>query len=287
MTRFIYLTDTHIGADPIGFHQQPAYPEHAAEIVAELRNQVERLKVDFIIHGGDLIDSCGEETIRTACRLFDLPVPVYLCLGNHDLDQPDALQHWLAEAPQLFPGGSPEFELSSESCIIHVVPNHWEAGRSYHWDKIQLPYLAEDQMEKLEAGLKKDPNKIHLLVTHSPVFGMSREQSGLDRVIHDVPPSFQKSIVELARRYPNLKAVFSGHNHLHTLAYDESGTAYVTTSSLVETPFEFKLVEVSGSSLRMSTHRLAMETINGAAPRYNSQRAYAQGRQQDRGFVME
>lgn len=285
MTRFIYLTDTHVGANPIGFHQQPAYPEHAAEVAAALAKEAEKLNVDFIIHGGDLIDSCSKETIQSAYQLFDLSVPVYLCLGNHDLDHPDALRHWLNDAPRLFPGGRPEFELVTEECRIHVVPNHWEEGLSYHWDKLQLPYFSEDQWAWLEEGLQREPDKIHLLITHSPVFGMSREQSGLDRIIHDVPADFQRSLVGLARRYPNLKAVFSGHNHLHTLTH-ASETAFVTTSSLVETPFEFKVIEVTKTSVAMTTHSLGLKTINGQPPQYNVKKAYAQGRSQDRQFEL-
>ncbi|WP_010276264.1 metallophosphoesterase family protein [Paenibacillus senegalensis] len=283
MTRFIYLTDTHIGANPIGFHQQPAYPEYAAEIAAALDREALKQKADFIIHGGDLIDSCCKESIQKAYELFCLSVPVYLCLGNHDLDHPDALRHWLQDAPRLFPGGKPEFELVTEVCRIHVMPNHWEEGRRYHWHKAQLPYFSEEQWLWLEAGLQQEPDKIHLLITHSPVFGMSREQSGLDRIIHDVPDDFQRSLVELVRRFPNLKAVFSGHNHLNTLTC-ESGAAFVTASSLVETPFEYKLIEVTETSLKMSTHSLGLPSLNGQAPQYNEQKAYAQGRLQDRQF---
>lgn len=284
MTRFIYLTDTHIGANPIGFHQQPAYPEYADEIVEALRKEAETLNIDFIIHGGDLIDSCTKENIEKGYACFDLPVPVYLCLGNHDLDREDALAHWLRGAPSLFPGGKPEFEIVTEDCRIHVVPNHWEEGRSYHWDKIQLPYFSESQWAKLEEGLRQEADKIHLLVTHSPVFGMSKEQSGLDRIIHASPADFQKSLVNLARKHPNLKAIFSGHNHLHTLTY-ESETAFVSTTALVETPFEFKLVEVTANSLTVSTHSLNLTSVNGQAPQYNEQKAYAQGRLQDRQFA--
>ena len=41
--------------------------------------------VDFVLHGGDMIDSTREEHIDRAAEMFRLSVPVYLCLGNHDL----------------------------------------------------------------------------------------------------------------------------------------------------------------------------------------------------------
>ena len=37
MTRFLYIADTHLGAAPMGYRQQPGYPERLGEIVRALR----------------------------------------------------------------------------------------------------------------------------------------------------------------------------------------------------------------------------------------------------------
>jgi len=50
--------------------------------------------IDFILHGGDMIDSTTEDHIVAATNAFDLAVPVYLCLGNHDLTTPDAAEQY-------------------------------------------------------------------------------------------------------------------------------------------------------------------------------------------------
>ena len=41
--------------------------------------------IDFVLHGGDMVDLATVENIRAARDLFSLSVPVYLCLGNHDM----------------------------------------------------------------------------------------------------------------------------------------------------------------------------------------------------------
>ncbi|MFD0870916.1 Calcineurin-like phosphoesterase [Chlamydia abortus] len=285
MTCFLYLTDTHFGANPIGFHQQPAYPERLADLIDALRGEVIRHSADFVIHGGDLIDCCSVDLIRQAYDLLKLPVPVYLCLGNHDLDRPDAVELWLSHAPDLFIGGSPHYEVVCTSCVVHVMPNHWESGYEYYWKGAQMPCFTESQLHRLEQAIEAHPGKAHVLVTHSPVFGMSREQSGLDRVIHDAPETFRQSIVNLVRKHPGLKVVLSGHNHLNTLHLTEEA-AFASASSLIETPFEYKLVEVSDTQVRMTTHRLDLSGLTGFSPDYNEARTYVQGREQDREFIV-
>jgi len=82
--------------------------------------------IDFVLHGGDMIDSATDENILAAAELFDLPVPVYLCLGNHDLTVPDALALWVKLAPGFFKDGKPDCTIMTNDCVIHVAPNHWD-----------------------------------------------------------------------------------------------------------------------------------------------------------------
>ena len=104
MTRFIYLADTHIGAGSGGYIQQPRYVEHMPTLMANLCAWIETDGgIDFVLHGGDMVDHVCEANVRLASELFALPVPVYLCLGNHDMDHPKAVDVWLDAAPEFFP----------------------------------------------------------------------------------------------------------------------------------------------------------------------------------------
>lgn len=126
MTKFIYLSDSHCCDDPQRYQQQQAYTERLPEITAALRGYIDDMKdIDFVLHGSDLIDASSENNIRVGAELFDLTIPVYLCLGNHDLTVPDALGQWLRIAPQFFLGGKAEYSIPTKDCIIHVAPNHW------------------------------------------------------------------------------------------------------------------------------------------------------------------
>ncbi|WP_062109237.1 metallophosphoesterase family protein [Bacillus niameyensis] len=285
MIRFLFITDTHIGADSMEFHQQPAYAKKVKQLLFHLREQIENCSIDFIIHGGDLVHTCKPQFIREAYNLFKFSVPTYLCLGNHDLDDPNALNIWLNYASELFISDSPNYEIVTDTCVIHVYPNHWESERAFYWGEIQEPFLSEEQIKQLEANLQKNMDKVHLLVTHSPIFGMSTEQSKLSQVIHEPPASFRNSITKLTQKYPHLKVVLSGHNHLNTLKVSDD-CVYMTGSSFIETPFEYKLVEVDKSHIKISTCRINPSELDFVAE-YNHERQYVQGREQDRELVMD
>ncbi len=181
MTRFAYIADTHMGADPMGYEQQKGYPEELREILASLvAFTSSHGGIDFLIHGGDMVDSASDDSIAAAATAFDLPFPVYLCLGNHDLTMWNAADRWLALAPQLFGGGTPDYTITRDDCLIHVVPNHW-CERPLFWDGTQQPHFTADQYKRLFNGLNTRPDLPHLIVTHSPVYGLPVEQTGFSQ----------------------------------------------------------------------------------------------------------
>lgn len=284
MVRFIYLTDTHIGANPIGFHQQPMYPNLVDKLFSKVQDKVDKDSIDFIIHGGDLVHTCDPTNIKAANQLCQFSVPTYLCLGNHDIDAPNALDVWFNYAPDLFVGNSPSYNIIDKETVIHILPNHWEHGYDYYWGEVQDPFLASNQIDQLEQGIQEHPNKIHILVTHSPVYGMPTEQSGLSDIIHEPPLKFQESIVALTKKYPNLKVVLSGHNHLNTLKRT-TNAVFLTASSFTESPFEYKIIEVTKESINVSTCQIDLSDLDDVAPKYDDTRSYVQGRKKDRNLM--
>lgn len=280
-TKFLYLSDTHLGANPPGYQQQRACPELLPEIMGAMQKYIEEEGVQFVLHGGDMIDFTTAENIRAAVRLFEiLSVPVYLCLGNHDLTTPDALQQWLHLAPHFFPDGKPEYSIRQD-CAIHVVPNHW-GNQSYYWKDVQEMSFDSQQLDFLENALAASPDRPHLLLTHGPAFGLPPQQTGLEEEYHTPNPAFTRHLADLAMRYPHLRCVLGAHNHLN-MCIARHETYFVTTSALVETPFEMKLFEVTPEAISMSTVTLGNRMSRRGE--YNFEKTFVQGRPVDRGFI--
>jgi len=281
MTQFIYLADSHSGANPMGYQQQRAYPEKLAAIVDALRQLIKTEKgIDFVLHGGDMINATSEENIRAAALLFTLDLPVYLCLGNHDLTAPDALQQWLRLAPQFFPGDKPEYSIETEDCLIHVVPNHWDT-LPYYWEKKQFAHFCEEQLTFLNAALSSNTDRPHFLSTHTPVFGLPPEQTGLEEPYHFPNEELTETLTNLTARHSHLHCVLGAHNHLN-MHVKKDDVHFVTASAIVETPFEFKLFDVSKEAITMQTVTLA-NRMDGTAE-YDFNKTFVQGRGVDRGF---
>lgn len=281
MSRFLFLADTHLGATQAGFQQQPKYPGRLSEIARALKNWIlADGRIDFVLHGGDMIEVTDDASIRTAVDLFDLPVPVYLCLGNHDLTAPDAMARWMELAPGFFPEMRPEFTISTDDCVIHVVPNHWDESR-YQWRACQDVNLAPNQVAYLQRHLQVRSDRPHLLMTHSPVFAVPVEQTGLDEPFHPPPASFTETFTDLAATHPHLRCVLGAHNHVN-MRVRQAGVDYVTVSSLIETPFEFKVFEVAPGSIAMETVSLA-DRLDFEG-RYDPSMNFVQGRPEDRSF---
>lgn len=279
MTKFLYIADTHIGADSTGYQQQKKYPEQLTEIMKALRAYIAvNNDIDFVLHGGDMIESTTDENILAAVETFDLPVPVYLCLGNHDLTESNAVDRWLNLAPHFFVNGSPNYTIESEYCITHVLPSHW-GEKPFFWDNVQRPNFSCEQVEFLSRGLSVRTDLPHIILTHSPVFGLSVEQTGLSEPYHSPISSFTEEMISIVEKHKSIKCVLGAHNHIN-MRVDVGGVEFVTVSSLIEVPFEFKLFEVTPQRIEMKT--VGLHSLFNAE--YDIKKSYVQGRYIDRSF---
>jgi len=281
MTRFVYIADTHLGATENGYHQQPRYTEQLPALLTALDAWIQTQgDIAFVLHGGDMVDQVTPATLHAARAAFRLSVPVYLCLGNHDLTTPDAATLWLREAPEFFPAQRLTYSLTLPDCGIHVVPTQW-CATPFFWEEEQTPHFLDEQCAYLTTALERHPDRWHLLCTHSEVLGVPPEQTGLAEPIHAPLPAFTQMILDLTRTYPQLGGMLSAHNHINT--HSVHGNAHlITVSALTETPFEFKVFTVTATEITMETVNLLPAVEFKAA--YDFDKTYVQGRRKDRAF---
>lgn len=266
----------------MGFQQQKGYPEKLPEILSALCEHLSvNGGVDFILHGGDMIDSTTEDHIVAAAKLFDLAVPVYLCLGNHDLTMPNAVDLWLEIAPQFFIAGAPNFTVASEDCVIHVTPNQW-GDIPFYWDRTLRPHLSPAQLGHLSRELGMRSDLPHIILTHSPTYGLPEAQTGFAQPYHSPDASFTEEITATIDKHANIRCILGAHNHLN-MRVDHGGVEFITVSSLVETPFEFKLFEVTPRRIEMTTVELS--SALDFDREYDFNKSFVQGRELDRSFT--
>jgi 3',5'-cyclic AMP phosphodiesterase CpdA len=277
--RFIYLSDSHWGAGEAGYHLQPKYDEYLPDLLQALRDWIqEKGPIDFVLHGGDMIHATSDEAILAAADHFDLPIPVRLCLGNHDLTAAGALDSWQRLAPQFF-GGRVDFAIKDHGCLIHVIPNQY-GSTPFLWSDTQDPHFLPEQVTALEDRLSSAPDATHLILTHSPVFPIEPAQTGMEEPFHQPPTTFTDVVTGLAEKY-GATCVLGAHSHAN-MHKSLNGVDYITVSSFVEAPFEFKLFEIDADSLSMETHNLRQRIDRPVD--YDWDSTFVQGRACDRSF---
>jgi len=285
MSRFIYMADSHFGADPMDYQMQPGYPDRLEEIVGALADWMrDDGGIDFILHGGDMVELATEETIDRAAKLFDLPAPVHLCLGNHDVTERNAVALWQAKAPELLGRiadvHNANYSVDYDDCLVHIVPTHW-CEEDYYWQEELTPQLRQEQIDHVLYAVEYRPDRFQILLTHSPMLGVPAERTGLDHVFHGPPEAFTRQLADLIDRC-DVGLVLGAHSHVNMRA-QYNGAEAVTVSALAETPFEFKLIEIEDETVRIETIALA-DRLGFRAGR-DETNAWIHGRPEDRCFA--
>ena len=279
--RFVYIADSHVGAGNAGYCQQPRYADRLPELAALLDAWIRQAgDIDFVLHGGDMVDATSVDNVRAAREIFRLSVPVYLCLGNHDLTEEKALDLWLAEVPAFFSDADPVFMLEWPECVVHVVPTQW-CDTPYLWREEQRPHFLPGHLERVGAAIAAKPDAVHVLCTHAEVMGVPPEQTGFESVYHPPMVDYTQILVDFTQQYPQVRCVLAAHNHINSNAVQD-GVHWVTVSAFAETPFEFKVVEVTQEAMKMTTHNLVSDVAFNV--QYDYDKTFVQGRQKDRAF---
>jgi DNA repair exonuclease SbcCD nuclease subunit len=235
--------------------------------------------IDFVIHGGDVVEYANAENIVSAVKLFEkLPCPVYAVLGNHDLTSHESLNLWLKLAPDLFLGNSVDFPLVSANTVFEFITSHW-GNEPYFWatEEPQVPYFLPCQWDRLRSRERHD---VSVLVTHAPVFGVPCAQTGMTSPLHSPSGNFSILMQEKLNK-SKIKLVLGAHTHMN-MCVEVNGVHYVTVSAFSEAPFEFKLFQVTDWKLSMQTVSLA--GIAGFRGNYDFDKTFVQGRLCDRFF---
>ena len=282
--KFIYIADTHIGGSDIsGYRLQERCLRYFPELIRVFSRWIEQQEgIDFVIHGGDMVDKASPKAIAEATELFKtLPCPLYFTPGNHDLTETDSVKNWLDEASEFFNNGEVDFSFCRDDVKFDFISCHW-GKRNYFWNpnEAQVPYWETAQTELLS---DEGDFKHRVIITHAPVFGLPCEQTGLSEALHPPAGNFSNFIHGLATKHKAL-LVLGAHTHMN-MHLCKDNVHYVTVSAFSEMPFEFKVFEISDHDFSMKTVNLADQISFDC--KYNFDKTYIQGRACDRSFEVK
>ena len=181
-------------------------------------------------------------------------------------------------APQFFPDGKPDFRLIYAGVQLDFLLCNWGDNPAY-WnaEEPQIPWLSASQLAQVSE--LEDECLTQVVITHSPLYGLPPEQHGGTGIMHAPAGDFN---AKLSEQLKHTSLVLGAHNHMN-MSLMEGDCHFATVAAFSETPFEFKLIEVTPHKLSMQTLQLGAQV--SFAPEYNADSSYVQGRQCDREFV--
>ncbi len=279
--RIAYITDTHLGATNEGFQQQPRWVGGLGVLLKRLQDWMDVQGVALLIHGGDVVDHGTADEISDGCKMLAaLGRPVVVCMGNHDLMTRQAWGQWQTEAARHRHLTLADACLAVEGCDVIALNNRWVTGgqADMYWDgQYPVESLTAAQLDWLASRLSGAASRPGIVVVHAPAAALLPELTGLDKPIHPPDGSYAQTLVPLLAQAGRPVLLLAGH--CHATYARRAGATLTSTSAFSEPPFQVRLIEPAGATLRVGTYSLA----RGDEPvRMDPARMWTAGRPADR-----
>lgn len=302
-TVFALITDTHFkpgtaARDGVMWNRQlVSQSERLAELLVSSLNED---ALDFVIHAGDLThegDKASFDFVRSS--FSRLKAPLWFTLGNRDGGEP-GIRSWLAA----------EWGLQSQTMYyarhhngvryIFLDSNyaHLPTGQEseiQRWDQTSSYTgvgFSAAQLDWLTKELESDRETLTFVITHHPIASkaeypiisprdLGAPHRRLGPVWQKLFPTYHKEVLEILESAPNVKIVFTGHWHINDITR-VNNLYHVKTSSLIEYPFEYRIVSVSDHFLDISVERLPSDSLSSESLVPDWQNEWIRGESFDR-----
>jgi 3',5'-cyclic AMP phosphodiesterase CpdA len=268
--RFAVVSDLHV-ALPETVWNHPSRM-HLVEVgIPALEQTLDRLaeeNLDFLLVPGDMTQH-GEAANHAwiAERFAQLPYPVYVIPGNHDI--PVLEKNEQSIAPQEFPHFYRMFGYEDPSRPYYtqqILPGVRLIGlnsNTFDQDGKQIGRMDEAQLDWLRTTLAKSQDEVVMVMIHHNVLEHLPNQS--TQVLGQRYMLENASELLSILRAHNVNLVFTGHLHIQDVAYQD-GIYDITTGSLISYPHPFRVFQYQTDRhnrqwLQMESHRI--ESVPG------------------------
>lgn len=269
--RFAVISDLHV-ALPHTIQDQP-HRFHFVEVsIPALEVVLERLeqqKLDFLLLPGDLTqDGEPDNHAWLQKRLSELPFPVYVVPGNHDI--PSVVANEFSIKPTDFPHYYHKFGYDDPEKLYYtceVLPGVRLIGlnsNSFDAQGRQVGRLDDTQLEWLRQVLAETKDEVVMVMVHHNVVEHLPNQSS-----HQIARRYMlENAPQLLQLLGNsgVQLVFTGHLHIQDIAHSQ-GVYDITTGSLVSYPHPYRLCHFHSDSGGRNCLQISSERVE-SLPRW-------------------
>lgn len=293
MWRFVHLTDLHLGSTVDGQWNNGFLCTMMPDVISCLRRDLAALKPDFLLVTGDISSHQTRDAIFAARDLLDsLGVPYFPIGGNHDFAFPKTREWFLEAFGRHLPNSDTVYSFTHKQLHFCVLDPwwQWKDGTLSPFSEHSLPGMVGSFTEDaqwaipphefawLEEDLEAHKHLPTILAFHYPAIPipvrLQREE--LKDAGHLTNGDL---LLEVLEQHPQVKAILTGHLHMHII--EPIGTVtHVVTSAMPEFPCEYREICVSDGMLEIRTCGLSNSSF--AARSLMSGHDYTAGQPQDR-----
>ncbi len=252
--RFAIASDLHI-ALPHTVYDHPRrfhLVEYSISAFEAVLQHLQTLDIDFLLLPGDLTQHGELENHRwLSDRLAQLPYPVYVIPGNHDVPSIPSLEQF---APFYRRHGySHTTELYYATELLPAVRLIGMNSNTFDCEERQIGAVDDRQLAWLEQILQQGDYAVNLLMIHHNILSHVPNQESIPIGKRYILENAE-ALCQILQRY-GVHFVFTGHLHVQDIAYSDRYDLYdITTGSLVSYPHPYRLVEFVGDGTTQELH---------------------------------
>jgi 3',5'-cyclic AMP phosphodiesterase CpdA len=268
--RFAIISDLHI-ALPTTIRDHPSRL-HRVEIsilaLEQVLTHLETLNLDFLLIPGDLTqDGEPENHAWLQQRLQQVPFPVYVIPGNHDVPTQAGGEHSIGfqDFPRYYPhcGYDNPSQLYYSREILPGVQLIALNSNDFDASGQQIGAIAPEQWDWFEQALANAGDRLILVMIHHNVIehlpGQTHHKLGKRYMLQEATALLDRC------QAAGVKLIFTGHLHVQDIAQYQD-IYEITTGSLVSYPHPYRVLEMQqndSSSWELQVQSYRVEKLAG------------------------
>ncbi|WP_108812507.1 metallophosphoesterase [Sphingorhabdus sp. Alg231-15] len=217
------VTDIHLGFDPDNpseFNRKRL--DQALKVLCEMTP-----RPDALLATGDLVDRGDQESYQRLEEAFaDLPFPVHMCLGNHDLRAP--FQKQFPDVPMA--DGFVQYEIDEGPLRLLILDTLEEGRHGGAFCDVRAKWLADRLSEKQD--------KPTLLILHHPPV-----ESGIAWMNTDPREPWVSTLADTIAGHDQVKGMITGHLHRNISTSFEGTSLSICASTAPQVAFDLEPID--------------------------------------------
>ena len=262
MWSFVQLSDPQLGGQTDTQEHNRVIRTLMPDIIACLRQDLAEVNPDFILATGDISGEQSRDSVFAARDLLDsLGFQYYPMGGNRDFAREESRVWFLDAFSAHLPIQDTVYSFTHRGLHVCILDPWWR------WpDGTLSPHAADDlpvrewaipphQLEWLDRDLSAHASEPTIVGLHSPAADVPTRLRRPGMADHGRIVNADM-LGEFLGRHSCVRAVFSGHRHMHYVA-PAYGLVHIVTASLPTYPNEYRVVHVYQDRLEVETRGLS------------------------------